>query len=159
GGGEVNDRVDAIEGTPHGVAVAHVAGLQLDSLVEIVRPLARRVNLRIEVVQRAHVVAVGKEPVCEVRADEAGAAGDQNLHGAREATSGRSRRTPSTARMIAPGSARATVTTKNRNPVATADSFGTPSCPRKLTKNASRTAMPLIVNGTSSTRKSSGPIT
>ena len=35
----------------------------------------------------------------------------------------------------------------------------TPTLPRKLTKNASRTANPLSVNGTSRTRKKSGPIT
>ncbi len=35
----------------------------------------------------------------------------------------------------------------------------TPTLPRKLTKNASRTANPFSVNGTSSTRKNSGPIT
>ena len=34
-----------------------------------------------------------------------------------------------------------------------------PGCPRKLTKNASRTPSPLTVNGTSMTRKSSGPST
>ena len=38
-------------------------------------------------------------------------------------------------------------------------SAGTPTLPRKLTKNASRTAIPLSVNGTSRTRKNSGPIT
>ncbi len=48
---------------------------------------------------------------------------------------------------------------KNRKPQANASSAGTPSFPRKLTKNASRTPMPLTVNGTSMTRKSSGPST
>ena len=48
---------------------------------------------------------------------------------------------------------------KKMNPVAKALSGSTPSLPRKLTKNVSRTAIPLIENGTSSTRKSSGPIT
>jgi hypothetical protein len=51
------------------------------------------------------------------------------------------------------------VTRKKRNPEANAWSAGTPTLPRKLTKNASRTAMPLSVNGTSKTRKKSGPIT
>ena len=51
------------------------------------------------------------------------------------------------------------VTTKNKKPQASADSLSTPSWVRKLTKNASRTARPLIVKGTRMTRKSSGPIT
>src|SRR6266516_1520036 len=68
-------------------------------------------------------------------------------------------RMPSRATIAAPGRATATVTTKNRNPAEKARSAETPSAPRKLTKNDSRTARPLIVNGTSMTRKSSGPIT
>jgi hypothetical protein len=87
GGREVDDRVDAVEGIPHRITVAHVAGLELHLRVEVVRRLAVRVHLRVEVVERAHLVAVGEEPVGEVRADEAGAAGDQDIHGAREATS------------------------------------------------------------------------
>src|SRR3954452_1039563 len=71
----------------------------------------------------------------------------------------RVRRSPSSATIPAPGSASAIVTTKNRKPVANAGSAATPRAPRKETKNVSRTARPLIVNGTSMTRKSSGPIT
>src|SRR5262249_22984894 len=148
GSREVDDGVHAVERAPHGIVIAHVADLQLDGRVEVIRTLAPRVNLRVEVVQCPHLVAVGQQPVGEARPDDAGAACDQTLQGAGEAPSGPSRRGPSTARMIAPGSASATVTTKKRKPVATACSFGTPSWPRKLTKNASRTAMPLIVNGT-----------
>ena len=48
---------------------------------------------------------------------------------------------------------------KNRKPHANAWSAGTSRLPRKLTKNASRTPIPLTVNGTSMTRKSSGPST
>jgi hypothetical protein len=51
------------------------------------------------------------------------------------------------------------VTTKKRKPVANAGSAATPSAPRNETKNDSRTASPFTVNGTSMTRKSSGPIT
>ena len=51
------------------------------------------------------------------------------------------------------------MTAKKRKPVANALSASTPSPPRKLTKNDSRTAIPLTVNGISRTRKSSGPIT
>ena len=43
--------------------------------------------------------------------------------------------------------------------VAKAGFASTCRWPRKLTKNDSRTARPLIVNGTRMTRKSSGPIT
>jgi hypothetical protein len=39
-----------------------------------------RVNLRVEVVERADLVGVGEEPVGEVRADEAGDACDQHAH-------------------------------------------------------------------------------
>ena len=48
---------------------------------------------------------------------------------------------------------------KNRKPQANAESALTPSLPRKLTKKASRTPSPFTVNGTSMTRKSSGPST
>ena len=68
-------------------------------------------------------------------------------------------RTPSQSRITAPGSDRAIVTRKKRKPAAKASSAPTPTLPRKLTKKASRTASPLIVNGTSMTTKSSGPIT
>src|SRR5258708_5348999 len=61
--------------------------------------------------------------------------------------------------IAAPGSESATVTTKNRKPVANARSAETPSAPRNETKKDSRTASPLTVNGTSMTRKSNGPIT
>src|ERR1051325_10293997 len=61
--------------------------------------------------------------------------------------------------MAAPGRASAVESKKKRKPVANAASGSTPSLPRKLTKNVSRRANPLMVNGTSITRKSSGPIT
>src|SRR4029453_16184399 len=61
------------------------------------------------------------------------------------------RRRFSHARITRPGSDSRTVTRKKRNPAANAWSPGTPSLPRKLTKNASRTAKPFSVNGTSST--------
>jgi hypothetical protein len=46
-----------------------------------------------------------------------------------------------------PGTASSTVMMKNRNPQANAESALTPSLPRKLTKNASRTPGPFTVNG------------
>src|SRR5262249_49341365 len=68
-------------------------------------------------------------------------------------------RSVSTARIAAPGRPVTTDSRKNRKPVANAVSGSTCSLPRKLTKNASRSAMPLIVNGTSITRNSIGPRT
>ena len=60
--------------------------------------------------------------------------------------------------MIArPGAREQDVITKKRNPHAKAASGETPRLPKKLTKKASRTPRPLTVNGTSMTRKSSGP--
>src|SRR3954453_15773405 len=117
-------------------------------------------NLAIEVVERPNLVPLGEKPIGEVRADEAGAAGDENAHGRGGgylSSGARGRATPrrfSTARITAPGRASALATTKNRKPQAGADSLSTPSCVRKLTKNASLTARPLIVNGTRMTRKS-----
>ena len=64
---------------------------------------------------------------------------------------------PSQARITPPGTERASVTRKKRKPVAKAASWSTPSWPRNETKNDSRTASPLIVNGTRMTRNSSGP--
>ena len=74
-------RLDTVQREPHGVAVAHVARLELDLGVEVVGPIASGVDLWIQVVEGAHLVPVGEAPVGEVRADEPCAAGDQNLHG------------------------------------------------------------------------------
>jgi len=165
GGSEVHDGVDTVERTPDSFMVADVSDLQLDLAVEVIGPAADGMNLGIEVVEGSDLVPLGQKPVGEVRADEAGAAGDENAHdrGAGYLSSGAlglaTPRRFSTARITAPGKERAIVTTKNRNPQASADSLSTPSWVRKLTKNASRTARPLIVKGTRITRKSSGPIT
>src|SRR5438093_451418 len=43
--------------------------------------LSGGMDLRVEVVERADLVPLGEQPVGEVRADEAGAAGDENAHG------------------------------------------------------------------------------
>jgi len=59
----------------------------------------------------------------------------------------------------APGSDSVRVTARKTKPAAKAASALTESFPRKLTKKDSRTARPLMVNGMSVTRKSSGPIT
>ena len=89
GGGEVVDGVDALERAPDGLVVADVADLELDRRVEVVRPLPVRVDLRIEVVERPNLVPLREQPVGQVRADEAGAAGDQDRASRREASSAR----------------------------------------------------------------------
>lgn len=74
----------------HGVAVADVALDPFDIGSQIVRPAL--VNLRIERVEHPHVVSGRKQAIDEVRADEAGATCDQDMHLAnragRRATSG-----------------------------------------------------------------------
>ena len=122
-------------------------------------------HLWVEVVEHAHLVALGQQPVGEVGADEAGAAGDQDAHDRGVRLANQARLGLATPRStLTPGCTRARQRERDRDDeeeeaAANAASSSTPSWPRKLTKNASRTAMPLIVNGTSITRKSSGPIT
>jgi hypothetical protein len=77
----MDDCVDAVERSTNRVTVTHVSDLELDVEVEVVRPLPIRVDLAVERVERPHVVTVREQPVGEVRADETGAAGDQNAHG------------------------------------------------------------------------------
>src|SRR5262249_11839568 len=48
--------------------------------VEVGRPRRVPVHLRVEVVERTHLVSLGKQAVGEVRADEAGPARDQDTH-------------------------------------------------------------------------------
>ena len=80
GGGEVVDGVDALERAPDGLVVADVADLELDGRVEVLRSLPVRVDLRIEVVEGPNLVPLREQPVGQMRADEAGTAGDQDLH-------------------------------------------------------------------------------
>ena len=75
-GGEVDDRVEARSGVGDGLGVADVALDQLDPRAVEVRRVARIGQL----VEHAHVVARGPEPFGEVRADEAGATGDEHAH-------------------------------------------------------------------------------
>ena len=77
----MDDGVDPVECAAERVAVADVADDELDVLVEIVGALAGRVDLRVEAVERANLVAAREQPVREVRADEPRAACDQHLHG------------------------------------------------------------------------------
>ena len=78
GGGEVHESIHALQRPLHGVAVADVALDPLDIGSEVVGPAV--VDLRIERVEHPHLVAGRKQAIDEVRADEAGAAGDQDTH-------------------------------------------------------------------------------
>ena len=62
----MHDRVDSVERAADRFAVTDVADLQLDVCVEIVGPLPVRMNLSVEVVEGAHLVAVRKQPVGEM---------------------------------------------------------------------------------------------
>ena len=75
-----HDRVDAVERAPDSVAVANISDLKLDVAREILGTLSVDVDLAIEVVEGPHLVAVGEQPVGEVRADEPRASGDQDAH-------------------------------------------------------------------------------
>jgi hypothetical protein len=72
--------LDAVERATDGSVVADVADVELDGRSEVVRTISVRVHLAIEVVERPHLVPLGEEPVGEVRADEAGAARDEDSH-------------------------------------------------------------------------------
>jgi len=100
GGREMADGVDALQGAPDGLGVAHVAHLQLGISVEVGRaPGIGSVDLGHQRIQHAHAVAEGQQLVGDVRADEPGAAGDQDVlrHGwsASRRTRGTSRVRPS----------------------------------------------------------------
>jgi hypothetical protein len=76
----VADRRDAAQRPLERVGVAHVALDELGALVEIVGPLAVR-GFEQEV-EDPHVVTLLEQGVDDVRADEAGTAGDED-HGAK----------------------------------------------------------------------------
>jgi hypothetical protein len=79
---EVIDGVHAIERQSHRGAVSHVPHDQLHVLVQIRRaaPL-RAVDLGDQAIEDSNLVPRTKQLVCEVRADEAGATGDEDLLG------------------------------------------------------------------------------
>ncbi len=80
-GREMDDGVDPVDRAADDVGVAHVAGNQLDVSVQIVGPLGAVVHLLDEAVEHAHAVSGSDELVGEVRADEAGSAGDEDALG------------------------------------------------------------------------------
>ena len=72
----VADRGDAVDGAGDDVGVAHVALDELGARVEVVGPLAVRGGQ--QQVEHADLVAALQQRVDDVRADEAGAAGDED---------------------------------------------------------------------------------
>ena len=74
----MHDAIDAVERAVGSVGVADVADDQLDARGKVGRRVA--VDLVLEAVEHDDVVAALDERAHEVRADEAGAAGDQCLH-------------------------------------------------------------------------------
>ena len=75
----VADRGHAVERAGERVGIAHVALDELGARVEVVGPLAVRGFE--QQVEHPHLVALLEQGVDDVRADEAGAAGDED-HGA-----------------------------------------------------------------------------
>jgi len=73
----MDDGVDAVEPAPDRILVANVAGEELDAAREIRRRPV--VDLRMQRVERANAVAARKQLVGEMRADEAGAAGYEDV--------------------------------------------------------------------------------
>ena len=72
----VADVIDAAQRAGHGRAVAHVALDELGRRIEVVR--AGGVGGGMQPVEDPHVVAAREQRVDDVRADEAGAAGDEH---------------------------------------------------------------------------------
>jgi hypothetical protein len=56
--------------------------VELDRGIEVRRPPAVRMHLRVETVERANRVATREQPVCQMRPDEAGATRDQDVQSA-----------------------------------------------------------------------------
>ena len=78
-GGEVEDRVDAVEGSRSDMGVSDVAAEEAETGMvqdgsQVLGPSAA------EIVEDGHRVALGQEPLDEVGADEASATSDQDMH-------------------------------------------------------------------------------
>jgi hypothetical protein len=74
----MDDGVDAVERPADSAGVAHVTHDELDIRIEVRGPRGRAVHLLDEAVERTDAMPLRKELVGEVRADEAGAARDQD---------------------------------------------------------------------------------
>jgi hypothetical protein len=75
---EVDDRVDAVERSPHGVLVPYVPEHELRVRAQVSRGLGVAVHLSHERIQHAHVVAVLEQLVDQVRPDESRSTGHEN---------------------------------------------------------------------------------
>ena len=74
----MRNRVDAVEGSPQNVRVADVAAHELDVRGEVLGPPCLTVHLRDQRVEGAYAVPAPEQLVCQMRADEARAARDEN---------------------------------------------------------------------------------
>src|SRR3954469_15587870 len=79
-GSEMKDGIDAVERAAEGRAVAHVAHDEVGVWMKIGRTRGVAVHLRIQNVEHSYAVSARDEVVGEMRADEARAARDQDLH-------------------------------------------------------------------------------
>ena len=82
GAGQVVDLVDLGEERLADVVPQQLEARMVEQVLDVVPPAGE------EVVQADDVVALGQQPVAEMRADEAGAAGDEDSHGVNVSWSG-----------------------------------------------------------------------
>lgn len=82
-GGFVEDDIDALQGLGDGIYIADIAELVLGMGIAVSGPGALRaqgaVDLRFEVIEDAHGVAGSQQGIDDVRADETGTAGDEDV--------------------------------------------------------------------------------
>jgi len=76
---EVIDDVHSLQRLPDGLGIANIPYLEFDFRVQIGRTCRiGPVHLRVEVVQHAHTISFGKQPVGQMGSDEPRAAGYEN---------------------------------------------------------------------------------
>ena len=81
-GGEMNDSIDSDERTLHNPWRADVADDQFDSLIQIGGgPAFSPVDLHVEIVERANLIALAEQQCRAMRGDKAGTSGNQNGFG------------------------------------------------------------------------------
>ena len=79
--GEVHHVIDSAQRAPNRRWIAHVGADELDLVLEIGRPLAGAVDLRLEVVERPHLVSETQQMPGQMRSDEPGPTSDQHSLG------------------------------------------------------------------------------
>ncbi len=81
-GGEMNNNVDSAERTLHDSWRADVADDQFDSLIQIGgRSAFSPMDLHVEIVERANLIALAEQQCRAMRGDKAGTSGNQNGFG------------------------------------------------------------------------------